>query len=103
MPNQSNKSEEMLEKLNKETAKIRWHEIARFFAAGKAVFIDESQDLIEIAMEFANDNRQKIESLLEQGQLGLVSDEQARAWADDDALVWAVVIAPWVLVQGLES
>ena len=28
-----------------------------------------------------------------------VSDTQALAWYEDDALLWAVVAAPWVLVQ----
>jgi len=33
------------------------------------------------------------------GKLGKVTDEQATAWVDTDALLWAVVVSPWVLVQ----
>ena len=33
------------------------------------------------------------------GKVARVSDEQAREWAETDALVWAVVVSPWVLVQ----
>ncbi|MGB9094307.1 MAG: DUF2288 family protein, partial [Gallionella sp.] len=28
-----------------------------------------------------------------------VSDEQAAVWYRDDAVLWAVVVSPWVLVQ----
>jgi hypothetical protein len=33
------------------------------------------------------------------GQFGKVSDEQAQHWWDEDAVLWAVVVSPWVLVQ----
>jgi hypothetical protein len=33
------------------------------------------------------------------GKFGKVTDEQAAAWIETDALVWAVVVSPWVLVQ----
>jgi hypothetical protein len=33
------------------------------------------------------------------GKFGKVSDEQAGVWFERDALLWAVVISPWVLVQ----
>ncbi|MGA9666954.1 MAG: DUF2288 family protein [Gallionella sp.] len=33
------------------------------------------------------------------GKFGKVTDEQASAWMESDAMVWAVVISPWVLVQ----
>jgi hypothetical protein len=33
------------------------------------------------------------------GKFGKVSDEQATVWYESDALLWAVVISPWVLVQ----
>jgi hypothetical protein len=36
---------------------------------------------------------------LEAGQIARVSDEQALAWYEADADVWAVVARPYVLVQ----
>jgi len=33
------------------------------------------------------------------GQVGEVAPDLARAWYDRNAELWAVVIAPWVLVQ----
>ncbi|MEI6545293.1 MAG: DUF2288 family protein [Methylococcales bacterium] len=31
--------------------------------------------------------------------MALVSDQQALAWLEVDADVWAVVVKPWILVQ----
>ena len=33
------------------------------------------------------------------GRVGDVSPDLARAWYDRNAELWAVVVAPWVLVQ----
>ena len=35
------------------------------------------------------------------GQVGPVTDRQALEWYEANALMWAVVIHPWVLVQPL--
>ena len=37
------------QRLNLQTAKIAWSELLRFFAAGKAVCVDRSLDLIDVA------------------------------------------------------
>lgn len=95
--------DELLHKLNTETGKIRWFELARFFAAGKAVFVDEKLDLIKVAISFADDNRQAIEKLMVDGCVGLVNDKQAAGWTECNAWVWAVVISPWVLVQPVSA
>ncbi|MCK4706074.1 MAG: DUF2288 family protein, partial [Gammaproteobacteria bacterium] len=31
-----------------------------------------------------------------------VADKQAKNWYDEEAMVWAVVVKPWVLVQPLK-
>lgn len=93
-----NKSELMMW-LNGETAKIAWRELQSFFASGNAVFVDESLDLVDIAAEFALDNKAAFSCWLQAGKVGLVSDRQAEAWFASQATVWAVVVAPWVLVQ----
>ena len=95
----TNQPEDLTTKINHETAKIPWSELQRFFAAGKAVYVAKELDLISVAKDFANDNSQKIQQLMEQGQVKLVDDETASQWVEEDALTWAVVISPWVLVQ----
>ena len=39
----------------------------------------------------------------ESGKLAGASDDQAKRWIASDALLWAVVIKPWVLVQEIET
>lgn len=82
-----------------ETAQIRWHELQRFFATGNAIAVSDSLDLIHVATEITNDNASQIKAWMEQGLVDAVTDKQAKAWYETDALVWALVIKPWVLVQ----
>jgi hypothetical protein len=84
-----------------ETAKIPWLELQRFFAAGKVIWIAAELDLIDVACALQGDDLQRVETWSEAQQLAPVTNEQARAWVGDDALLWSVVIKPWVLVQEL--
>lgn len=82
-----------------ETAQIRWHELQRFFASGNAIAVDESLDLIHVATQITNDNAVQIKQWMDAGLVDAVKDTQAQTWYEQDALVWALVIKPWVLVQ----
>lgn len=82
-----------------ETAKISWQELQYFFAKGMAIYVSADLDLIDVATQFAKDNKISVEQWMEAGKIAKVSTEQAKQWHASDALVWAVVIKPWVLVQ----
>jgi hypothetical protein len=86
-------------RVNLETARINWHELQRFFASGAAIFVSEELDLVEVALQFSEDNRQQVEQWLLAGQVARVSDEQALAWYETNAEMWAVVVSPYVLLQ----
>lgn len=86
-------------KINLETAQIRWHELQRFFASGSAIAVAPSLDLTNVASVIAEDNAAQLKTWMESGEVDTVTDQQALAWHEADALVWAVVIKPWVLVQ----
>ncbi len=86
-------------KLNLETAQIAWKELQRFFAGGAALMVSADLDLVEVAFQMSEDNVAQIQRWMEAGKLGKVKDAQAAAWFESDALVWAVVVSPWVLVQ----
>ena len=90
-------------KLNLETAQIAWKELQRFFAGGAALMVSADLDLVEVAFRMSEDNAAQIRHWVEAGKLGKVTDAQAAAWFESDALVWAVVVSPWVLVQPLGS
>ena len=82
-----------------ETASIPWHELQYFFAGGKAIFVDSNLDLIEVAHQFAQNNKQAVDQWIKNEKVMPVPDNVARTWYESNANVWAVVVKPWVLVQ----
>jgi len=93
----------LLEKLHSETAKILWHDLQPYFANGSLLLVDQSLDLIKVAVEFAEDNADKLKDKIESGLICAPSNDQARSWYADNADFWAVVVAPFVLVQPIEG
>lgn len=91
--------EELKAKLNLETSQIRWHELQTYFARGQVVRVAPEVDLLDVAAELAADNRARFEQWLQDGRVGDVTPDLAQGWYDRNAELWAVVVAPWVLVQ----
>ncbi len=85
--------------LNFETATIPWRELQRFFAAGQAIAVAPELDLVKVGAELSRDNADQFKAWMDEGKVDAVSDEQAQAWFEADAEVWALVIKPYVLVQ----
>lgn len=90
---------EIEKQINLETAQIHWHELQRFFASGNAVAVDPSLDLTHVAAQIVADNATQIREWMQAGLVDAVKDTQAQIWYEQNTLVWAVVIKPWVLVQ----
>ncbi|MBB4868075.1 hypothetical protein HNP46_006994 [Pseudomonas nitritireducens] len=86
-------------KLLGETAKISWQELAPFFARGNLLKVAGSADLVEVAIGVAEDDQAKVAAWLASGDLAKVDEIQAQDFHQRDPELWAVVIAPWVLVQ----
>lgn len=91
--------DELKARLNLETSRIAWRELQTYYARGNVVRVAPELDLLEVALELTADNRQQFEQWMNSAQVGDVSPELARAWYDREARLWAVVVAPWVLVQ----
>jgi hypothetical protein len=87
-------------KVNLETSPIAWKELQRFFAAGLAISVAAELDLVEVAFQFSVDNKTQVEQWLQAGLVAPVADQQASDWYQNDSEVWAVVVRPWILVQG---
>ena len=85
-----------------ETSKTPWHELQYFFASGMAVYVSDELDLVEVASCFADDNKAMVEKWVQDNLVMPVADKQAKNWYDENAMVWAVVVKPWVLVQPLK-
>lgn len=86
-------------RLNTETARITWNELAPHFARGMLVTVDAGLDLVDVAAAFVENRLDAVDAWVESGQVARSDDDDARRWAKSDALLWAVVVAPWVLVQ----
>lgn len=90
-------------KLRGETAAITWEELQPFFARGALLQVAGSADLVEVALAVAEDDQAKVALWLNGGQLSKMQVEQAQDWQQRDPDLWAVVVAPWVLVQEREQ
>lgn len=82
-----------------QTARIPFAELQRYFAAGKLIRVQDTLDLISVAVALANDETAVFAQWLAGGQVATVSDEEATLWLGQEQLLWAVVVDPWVLVQ----
>ncbi|WP_404365471.1 DUF2288 domain-containing protein [Marinobacter sp.] len=92
-------ADELKEKLNLETSWIGWHDLQTYYARGHVVRVSPDLDLLTVAAELAADNRPLFEKWMASGEVGDVPPDLARAWYERNAELWAVVIAPWVLIQ----
>jgi len=95
----SETNEELLTRLNKETAKLSWNELERHFARGSVIKVEQGEDLIKTAVLFANDDAKAIEDKLSQGLVVNSTMDDAKTWNERQSEFWAVVVAPFVLVQ----
>lgn len=87
------------DKINLETARILWSELQPYFAKGLCIYVAPELDLVEIANLMAHDNTAALTPLMQNDQIARVSDQQAQLFYQNNQLMWAVVVAPFVLVQ----
>ena len=100
MSEESEKDPELIRlKLNHDTAKINWGVLHEHQQQESVIAVSTDLDLIDVACEFTLDNHAQVKEWLEQEKINKVSDEQAQQWKADDRQLWAVVVAPWILVQ----
>ncbi len=86
-------------KITGETARIHWHELQKFYAAGAVIEVTAGLDLVEVAYAFAVDDKVKVGVWLQDQQIQRVEDTRASHWFQQNTELWAVVVSPWVLVQ----
>ncbi|MBI3773103.1 MAG: DUF2288 domain-containing protein [Gammaproteobacteria bacterium] len=92
-------AEEIRQKTNLETGRLSWPELQRHFARGVVIVVTGNLDLVEVARCFIQDNKASVEQWLNTGGIAHATDTDAQRWHETQAEFWAVVIAPWVLVQ----
>ena len=89
----------LFHKLNQETGKINWSELQRHFARGALIVVEKDIDLVNIAEQISKDQESVIKHYLEDGKIRRATDDDAIEWNYKSQVFWAIVIAPWVLVQ----
>ncbi len=90
-------------KLNIETGLIAWDELARHFARGVVIRVHPDLDLVDVGQAFLSDDAAAVDGWRQSKQLNRASDDDARRWHAESAEFWALVVAPWVLVQEVEK
>lgn len=85
--------------LNAQTGRIGWSELARYFARGIVVSLAQGEDLLAVAEALIDDDADRVSRLYAAKLLHRATDEDACRWQADNTEFWAVVVAPWVLVQ----
>ncbi len=86
-------------KLLGETARCGFADLVRPFAKGQLVEVGATVDLITVAQALNRDDTQQFQTWINDGAVSRVSDDRAKDWTTRDPELWAVVVAPWVLVQ----
>ena len=87
------------EEYRRQTARIHWHELQTYYAHGSVIVVSPDLSLVDVAVQLGMDNTDSFQRWIAAGEVAGVSDQQALAWFDANTLLWAVVAAPWVLVQ----
>jgi len=97
--NASLDTQEVIDNLHLETAKINWEELQRFFAGGKVILVSKEVDILKVAASMVEDKASEIQNWMEDKTISSPSDEQAAKWYENKEILWALVLNPWVLVQ----
>ena len=82
-----------------QTARIHWHDLQTYYAQGSVVSVAPQLSLVDVAVQLGMDNTACFQQWIDAGDVASVSDQQALAWYETNQELWAVVAAPWVLVQ----
>ncbi len=91
--------DEIMARLNAETGRIGWMALLPHFARGQVVRVAPGLDLLEAAAALARDDSERVRRWMDEGWMGPVDEDRARQWQQPEREVWAVVVAPWVVVQ----
>src|SRR2546426_10527824 len=87
----SDQQNELRTRLNQETARIAWTELLRYFAGGSVLLVSNELDLVDVALQIANDNKTAVAQWLAEQRIAPVTDSQAGAWLGAELEGWSGV------------
>ncbi len=86
-------------RLNAETGRLSWPELERHFARGVVIKVVPGVDLVDVALAVSEDDKERVEAWMKAAQVCHPTMDDAKGWVERQPEFWAVVVAPWVLIQ----
>jgi len=87
------------DKLNLETAVIKWQDLQLFFAQGKLLVVSNDQDLVHVAAIIANNQTDELSKLIEEQKVEFATVNWVKENCQEQTELWAVVVSPYVVTQ----
>lgn len=87
------------EKLDKYTGEVGWSYLQPHFESGALLYVDPSLVITEVGRAVADDDKTKVETWLNRGDLIKPGTSHAEHWQRSDTLFTALVVSPFVLIQ----
>ena len=95
--------EELRAHLHGETSKLPWSELEKHFARGVVFKVAKGFDIIDVALVIARDDKDSLKKWIDDKTVSGAELEDAKKWHEASAVLWTVVVAPFILVQETEQ
>jgi len=95
--------DELRAHLHGETSKLPWVDLEKHFARGVIFKVANGTDILDVAIVMSRDDKDTLKKWIDEGKISGAEIDDAKKWHKSSASLWTVVIAPWVLVQEIES
>lgn len=91
--------DELRAHLHGETSKLHWSELERHFARGVLFKVAVGLDILDVAIAMSRDDQKQMKQWIDDKKVSGVEVDDAKIWHEQSASLWAVIVAPWILVQ----
>ena len=86
-------------KLNRETGRTGWTDLEPHYRRGAVIHVNTALDLVDVAVRIAEDDTVSVKRWMKSGDIARLTPDQAAEYHRIGRIFWAVVVAPWVLIQ----
>lgn len=91
--------EELRNHFHGETSKLPWVDLEKHFARGVVFKVANGVDILDVAIVMSRDDKDTLKKWIDDSKLSGAEIDDAKKWHESSAVLWTVVVAPWVLVQ----
>ena len=95
--------ENLEQRLEDDTGMIGWSELERHFARGVLLVLERDLDIVTVGAAIVRDQTGKVEQWQASGKLRRATMDDAERWHLRGERFRALVVAPWVLAQPVDS